>query len=112
MKKLILISALLLLGTYGYDVSEAQGQSQLQKKHITRACSIVGMTPKYLSEQRFAEEVYKLEDLAGRDTYMDGDRLDHIFWVYIQGDMTYLKKSFISSCEDSLKSVFSNDFAK
>ena len=113
MKKLLTLSTLLLLGTYGYDVSEAQGQSQLQKKHITRACSIVGSTPKFLSEQKFAEEIYKLEDLAGRDTYLDGYKLRDIYWVDIMAPLSIgSEKSFISSCEYQLKREFSNDFSK
>ena len=102
MKNLVCISALLLLGTYGYDVSKAQGQSQLKSKHITRACTMVYSTPAFLSQQKFAEEMYKLEDLAGRDTYLDGEEIEHLYKIInLLGSYNWTKE-----CEKELKREF------
>ena len=108
MKKLLTLSTLLLLGTYGYDVSEAQGQSQLQKKHITRACSVVATTPKYLAKNKFIDEFYKLEDLAERDTYTDGNEL---LGLYQFINITVVS-SWIQNCEKKVTIEFYNEFAK
>ena len=109
MKKLILISALLFLGTFGHDVLEAQGQSKLQMKHIDRACALVANTPKYLTKQKFTEEAFKLEDLTGRDTYMDDKDIDKIYGLMLElAPVGY----FLLACQAFLTQEFHTNFAR
>ena len=115
MKKLLTLSTLLLLGAYGCDVSEksqtqsqTQSQPKLQKKDITRVCSVIANTPKYLAEQKFTEEYYKLQDLAGHDTYYDGFALG-IFFSGIELTAYVDGIPWSWACEKNLEKKFKED---
>ena len=97
LQTLIILSSLIALISCSPGVTNSD---------ITRACTIVGNTPQYLVDSTFANEYYKLEDLAGRNSSASALLLDLKLSNMKLSVMTGEHYSFQSSCEASLKEEF------
>lgn len=80
----------------------------VSKADITRACTIIGNTPQYIVESTFANEYYKLEDLAGRKSSADSFLLELKLTNMKLGVMSGQYYSFQNACESKLEEDFLN----
>ena len=103
MRKLLILT--LLLTTQGYAFSE---ESQLKNKHFTRACGLVATSPQYQAEQKYVEEYYKLQDLAGHDEYASSFVLGITFKT-INAKTLRTGLPWAAVCEEYLREDFAED---
>ena len=78
--------------------------SKVEQSDITRACTNVGATPKLMAKQKFLEEYYKLEDIAGKKGEKSAAAINLTYTAMeVSGNVF---GNFQEKCEENLSDIF------